>query len=189
MRAVLAAACGRGAWARYRGGVTPDIATFIGPAARGDRLSQMLTRSVWALGVAFAMLGAALLALGDGGTGPGLLVAGLVLLGLCLVYRRLQPMSYVLDDVGLEIRRRAAPPERFAGEVALVSGARLAFRTFGSGGLYGYLGRFRLGGSASGPVRAYVTDRGKLVVLDLGGVRIAISPDDREALVELLVNR
>jgi hypothetical protein len=174
-------------WDRYRGGVSSDeAATFAGRAAPCDRLSRIVTGSIWVLGVALAIVGAASLAAGDGGAGPGLLVAGVVMLGLCLVYRRLQPASYLLDDAGLEIRRRAAPPQRHAGEATLVPGARLAFRTFGSGGLYGYLGRFRLGGGTSGPATAYVTDRGKLVVLDLDGRRIAISPDDRDGLVGLL---
>ena len=159
---------------------------FAGPAAPPDRLVRVSTALVWAAGVAVLAGAAAVLAGGRTGAGIGLLVVGLILVALCFVYRRLAPVAYRLDDDGLEIERHSARAQRFEGHSALVPGARLGIRTFGSGGLYGYLGSFRLAGGATGPVKAFVTDRGRTVVVEVDGRRVAISPADRDGLVEEL---
>jgi hypothetical protein len=53
-------------------------------------------------------------------------------------------------------------------------------RIVGDGGAYGYLGRFRAEGRT---VHAFVTDRSKVALLDVGGASLAISPSDRDAFV------
>ena len=75
---------------------------------------------------------------------PGLAFAGLLLLGaICLAFR---PTAFVLDEQGLEVRLavrgRRIPAPLTAERVSLSSliGARL----LGSGGLFGYLGTFKV---------------------------------------------
>jgi len=59
-----------------------------------------------------------------------------------------------------------------------------SIRLFGNGGIFCYLGYFRNG--LLGRYRAYVTDTAKCVVLEFGGNKIVISPDDPEVFVEAL---
>ena len=51
----------------------------------------------------------------------------------------------------------------------------------GDGGGYGYLGRFRAEGRT---VSTFVTDRSKVVLLDVGGSALAVSPEDPDGFVE-----
>ncbi len=58
------------------------------------------------------------------------------------------------------------------------------FRTFASGGLFGYYGLFR-----GGPLKsftAYVTDGRKLVLLKFLGKTVVVSPSDPDGLVKAL---
>ena len=61
----------------------------------------------------------------------------------------------------------------------------LGWRVAGDGGGYGYLGRFRAEGRT---VSAYVTDRARVVVLEVGGTALALSPDDPDDFVERVGN-
>lgn len=54
-------------------------------------------------------------------------------------------------------------------------------RTFGIGGLFGYVGYFR--NSILKSYKAYVTHRGKTVVITTEGGEVVISPDDPETFV------
>jgi hypothetical protein len=146
---------------------------------------RSVTLALWGAGAGLVVAGASQLAARGSFGGGVMLAAGAMLVALCLVYRRLQPTGYRLDATGLEVERRSAHPLRFSGASTLVPGARLGFRWYGSGGLYGYLGRFGLRG-APGSARAYVTARAHLVVLDLDGTRVAISPHDSDELFERL---
>jgi Bacterial PH domain len=151
-------------------------------AAPLDTAARWLTTGIWVLAVAVPVGG--VVALADGGhvtRGVVLVVVGAMLLGFSVYYRRRQPMAYEISEAGVTILPRAGSPRRFDGPTSIVPDARLAFRTFGSGGLYGYIGSFRLGGGASGPVKAFVTDRSRVVVVQVTEVRVAISPLDAEA--------
>jgi hypothetical protein len=53
-------------------------------------------------------------------------------------------------------------------------------RVLGDGGSYGYLGRYRADGRT---VRAFVTDRRKVVLLDVGAASLALSPRDPDRFV------
>ena len=101
-------------------------------------------------------------------------------LGLILWFRRLQPTGYVIDADGLAIERRAGA-RRYVGAVGEPRAARLGLRLWGSGGLGGYLGLFRLAGG--GRVRAHVTDLARVVVVPVGAVEVAISPARPEEVV------
>lgn len=110
-----------------------------------------------------------------------MLVVALVFGGLALWLRYTQPLRYRVERDGLVIERRvgstrlAGPIERYAGAATL--GLRL-----GSGGLYGYRGRFRI--AAGGWARAFVTDVKRTSLITVGGQSVVISPVDPAALVQ-----
>lgn len=57
-----------------------------------------------------------------------------------------------------------------------------SIRTFGNGGLFGFIGRFR--NSLLGSYRAYLTDAARCVVLRFEDKIVVVSPDDPAAFVE-----
>ncbi len=111
-----------------------------------------------------------------------LAASGAGVLTLCAVYRGLQPVAYGLDGSVLEIERRSRAARRYAGLVEVLPQARLGLRIAGSGGLYGYLGRFRLVGG--GRVDTFVTDRAATLIVRAGSAVVAVSPADRDAFLD-----
>ena len=59
-----------------------------------------------------------------------------------------------------------------------------SIRLFGNGGVFCFIGYYR--NAILGNYRAYVTDYAKSVILEFGGRKILVSPDDPEAFVEAL---
>ena len=120
----------------------------------------------------------------DDQQGVGLIMVGAAALlsGLCLYYRRRQPLGYRIEPDGLVVVERGGE-RRIDGAVANPRDGGLGLRVFGSGGLYGYLGRFRLA-DHQGPARAYVSDLRRVTVVDVGAAAVAVSPADREAFAE-----
>lgn len=59
-----------------------------------------------------------------------------------------------------------------------------SIRLFGNGGVFCFIGFYR--NAVIGRYRAYVTDPAKAVVLEFGGRKIVVSPDDPPAFVEAL---
>lgn len=59
-----------------------------------------------------------------------------------------------------------------------------SIRLFGNGGIFCFIGFYR--NSVIGRYRAYVTDSSNAVVLEFGGRKIVVSPDDPQAFVETL---
>jgi hypothetical protein len=115
---------------------------------------------------------------------PGLAFAGLLLLGaICLALR---PTAFVLDEQGLEVRRalrrRRIPAPLTAERVSPASliGARL----LGSGGLFGYLGTFKV--DEGDRVSAAVTARRSAVLVRGRGTAVLLSPADPDGLVRAL---
>jgi hypothetical protein len=115
---------------------------------------------------------------------PGLASAGLLLLGvICL---GLRPTAFVLDEHGLEVRRalrrRRIPAPLTAARVSLSSliGARL----LGSGGLFGYLGTFKV--DEGDRVSAALTARRSAVLVRGRGAAVLLSPADPDGLVRAL---
>lgn len=138
---------------------------------------RTVTACVWLLAPAFAGAGVVTALLGAPAAGAALMAAGVGNAALCVVFRRLQPIAYQLDGSGLTIERRGRSARRYLGAVSAMLGARLGLRVAGSGGLYGYLGRFRLVGG--GTVSAFVTDRSATVIVRVGDAILAVSPADR----------
>jgi hypothetical protein len=115
---------------------------------------------------------------------PALAFAGLLLLGAsCLALR---PTAFVLDEQGLEVRRalrrRRIPAPLTAERVSLSSliGARL----LGSGGLFGYLGTFKV--DEGDRVSAALTARRSAVLVRGRGAAVLLSPADPDGLVRAL---
>lgn len=121
----------------------------------------------------------------DGADGPGLLMAAIAVAFavLALACRRQQPTGYAVEPDGLVVLRRGGP-RRFAG--TLRDAAPRAFdrgdlRLLGTGGLYGYVGRFRL--KPEGWVRGQLTSGRHGVLVSVGDQRLLVSPDDPAAFV------
>lgn len=120
--------------------------------------------------------------------GAAAAVAGLLAVTLGGAYA-LAPRGYALDAGRLRVERPLASVEiaygaiRGAGALSedALAGAR---RVMGSGGLFGYYGRFwsrRLGA-----FRLYATRRTGLVVVDTADDRLVLSPDSPERFLEVL---
>lgn len=150
-------------------------------AAELDSVARFTTTLIWVL--VAALVGGGAIAFGDDARPAGVI---LVLVGLSLALlhawlRRLEPRAYVVEDHALSIVRRSASPRRFAGSFANPHRGRLGLRVAGDGGGYGYLGRFRAEGRT---VSAYVTNRARVVLLEIGGTALAVSPDDPDRFIE-----
>jgi hypothetical protein len=140
----------------------------------------MTTRTIWVAAAASVIAGGAVAALGSGGSGLLLVVLGIFLVVMLAWMRRIEPRSYDVGDGVLQVRRRSASPSSFSGTIAHVRRGRLGLRVAGDGGAYGYLGRFRADGRT---VRTFVTDRKSVVLLEVGGARVALSPRDPDRFV------
>jgi hypothetical protein len=158
-----------------------DVSAETYPAAALDLAARIVTALVWVLAAGLAIAGAFALASSATPVGAILLVVGVSLAVLHLYLRRLEPRTYVVEDGTLSVLRRSAAPRRFVGTFANVHRGVLGWRVAGDGGGYGYLGRFRAEGRT---VSAYVTDRAQVVLLDVGGSALAVSPADPEGFVE-----
>jgi hypothetical protein len=157
----------------------PAYATTF-EAAPLDRTARITTRTMWVAAAASVVAGAAVAALGSVWSGLLLVVLGVFLVALLAWMRRIEPRSYDVGDRVVQVRRRSASPSSFSGTIADVRRGRLGLRVAGDGGAYGYLGRFRADGRT---VRTFVTDRQNVVLLDVGGASLALSPRDPERFV------
>jgi hypothetical protein len=131
--------------------------------------------------VLWALAGGALLT-GASGVGIVMVLAAALVAGLCIYYRRRQPLAYRIEPDALVVVERSRE-RRIDGPVANARDGGLGMKVIGSGGLYGYLGRFRLK-DRRGPARAYVSDLRRVAVVDVGDVAVAISPEDKAAFIE-----
>ncbi len=149
-------------------------------AAPLDRVARVVTASVW--GLAAVLVAVGLVVLGAGSTWVGVLLAvvGVLLAVMLWSYRLREPLSYAIEDRAVSIGRRSAAPRTFEGPVTRVRRGALGWRVAGDGGAYGYLGRFRAEGKT---VHAFVTDRKRVVLLDVGDTGLAISPADPDSFV------
>lgn len=145
-------------------------------AAPLDLMARFVTRLTWGLAGVFLALGV-WLAADSSSAGWVLLATGALLVAMMAYLWRLQPLEYVVEDGGFAVYRRCASPRRFTGEPARVRQGALGIRVGGDGGAYGYLGRFRADGRT---VSAFVTDRGKVALLEVGETALAISPSNRD---------
>jgi len=145
-------------------------------------MARAATALMWlAAGVLWVMAGGALLN-DQQNAGLVLFASAVGLAALCFYYRRRQPLGYRIEPDGLVVVERAGE-RRIDGAVANPRDGGLGLRVLGSGGLYGYLGRFRLA-DHQGTARAFVTDRRRVTVVGVGSGAVAVSPADRAAFME-----
>jgi hypothetical protein len=108
----------------------------------------------------------------------------LAVLGVaCLAFR---PTAFVLDERGLEVRR-AVRGRRIPGPLSaerVAQSALIGSRLVGSGGLFGYLGLFRI--ADGGRVLAALTARRSAVLVRGGGSGVLVSPSDPDSLIRAL---
>ena len=149
-----------------------------------DLASRFVTGVFWVL-VAGVWVGSGILLTGgESGIGLVMAVVAVGLAVLAITFRLLQPMGYRLAADGLTVLRRRGAV-RVDGSPR---GARARpfesrdLRLLGSGGLYGYLGRFRL--ADDGRARSYVTDGRRAVLLALGDAQVLVSPRDEAAFID-----
>ncbi|MCX6390903.1 MAG: PH domain-containing protein [Actinobacteria bacterium] len=121
---------------------------------------------------------------GDGLQAVVMLVVALLLGGLALWLRYTQPMRYRVEQDGLVIERRVGTT-RIAGRIERHAGQATLGLRLGSGGLYGYRGRFRI--AAGGWANAFVTDVKRSSLITVGGRSVVLSPVDPAALVQEVV--
>ena len=114
-----------------------------------------------------------------------MLVVAIGLGGLALWLRYTQPTGYRLEADGLVIERRVGST-RISGRVERHVGKATLGLRLGSGGLYGYRGRFRITGG--GWARSFATDVRRTVLIKVGGQPIVLSPIDPAGLVEVVRN-
>jgi hypothetical protein len=148
-----------------------------------DAAARFVTGIFWVLVAGVWVGSGVLLSGGASGIGVVMSVVAVVLAVLAVSFRLLQPVAYALGPEELTVVRRR-------GAFRVAGAARRAeprpfesrdLRLLGSGGLYGYLGRFRLSGIGS--VRSYVTDGRHAVLVDVGEQRVLVSPRDEAAFI------
>jgi hypothetical protein len=145
-------------------------------------VARAATALVWAAAaVLWALAGGALLT-GESGVGLVMVGAAALIAGLCVYYRRRQPLAYRIEPDALVVVERG-DERRIPGPVSNARDGGLGLRVLGSGGMYGYIGRFRLK-DRKGPARAYVTDLRRVAVVDVGHGAVAISPQDKAAFLQ-----
>jgi hypothetical protein len=145
-----------------------------------DRVARLVTGGVWLGALALAVGGAVLLAAGGSAPGAVLILLGAFMAATMWYLARIRPVEYVLEDAGFVVLRHRAGPKRFTGSSHEARRGRLGLRVAGDGGGYGYLGRFRADGRT---VHAFVTDRDRVVVVDVGDASLAVSPVDPDAFL------
>jgi len=149
-------------------------------AAELDPTARVVTVLVWLLAAGLLVGGVLALQQGASLAGAILLGVGGSLVALHAWLRRIEPRTYVVEEGALNVERRS-DTRRFVGPFRNVRRGALGWRVAGDGGGYGYLGRFRAEGRT---VSAFVTDRTKVVLLDIGDQALALSPDDPDGFVE-----
>lgn len=159
------------------------------PWARSLRISTLLFVAL--LLVVGGGVAAAALTAGDDGLGPALAsVPVAVLLVAVLVTWALAPVAVSIGAGAVMLERRLRPTRILLSEIRAVGilgeqPLRGALRTGGSGGAFGYYGRYwsrRLG-----PFRLFATRTDRLVLLDTASARYLLSPEPPEPFVEAVL--
>jgi hypothetical protein len=151
---------------------------------RLDPAARFVTGVFWVLVVGVWVGSGSLLNGGQTGLALVMGAVAIAFAALAIWCRLLQPMAYEVQPDRLSIvRRRGAvhlPGRPRDAEVRPFGPSDL--RILGTGGLYGYTGRFRLAGI--GWVWSYVTDGRAGVLLRVGDRPVLVAPADRDGFIE-----
>jgi len=159
-------------------------ATF--PAAPLERNARVLT----AVAALVAVLGPLALLLTQPG---GLLVlvgSPTLLVALVALPLALSPAGYAVGSGNLAVLRRGARPLLFPlGPLLAARPTAMphSLRALGSGGVFGWWGRYA--NRDWGRFKAYATDRRRGVLLEWPGFKLFVSPEDPEALCRAVLAR
>jgi hypothetical protein len=164
--------------------MTVEEAFAAAPLGPGARLVTVLAALTAVGGAALVVLslprGLAVLV-----GAPSLLV---VLIALPLAF---SPSGYAVGRAELAVLRRAARPLLFPlGSLVAARPTAMprSYRLLGSGGLFGWWGRFS-NPRGWGRFKAYATDRRRGVLLEWPGFRLFVSPEDPQALCRAVLAR
>ena len=117
--------------------------------------------------------------------GIGLVIGVVVLVGVLAISAYFAVLGYVVEVDTVAVRRPGwqtrLPLEGLESVEADPDAMRGSLRTFGIGGLFAFVGRFRNG--RLGPYRAYATDPARAVVLCWTDRTVVVTPDDPETFV------
>lgn len=119
-------------------------------------------------------------------TSPSMMLVCMPLIVLIVPYL-FSPRGYALTTTGVLIKRPLKnvfiPYDSIVSVRTVAEELKWGIRLWGSGGLYGFIGLFRF--KKLGNVRMYVTDRGKMVLIETRcNVRYIISPSDPVTFIE-----
>jgi hypothetical protein len=156
------------------------------PAAPLERNARVVT-ALTALVAVLAPLAVVL-------TQPGgllvLVASPTLLLALVAVPLVLSPAGYAVGAGDLAVLRRGTRPLLFPlGSLLAARPAAMphSLRMLGSGGMFGWWGRFA--NRDWGRFKAYATDRRRGVLLEWPGFKLFVSPEDPEALCRAVLAR
>lgn len=160
-------------------------------AAPWSGLTRAVTLVVIAVGV--IVVGAALseaekISPQDGGIRAAMVAAAMIVPVILLITVVFAPLGYTVDQTGIMINRMGPKVCVLDSEIAEIRriGRRdlgLAIRVWGSGGFFGFFGRFWSRGL--GHYRMYATNGRELVCIrQVDGSRIVLSPHPADVFVE-----
>jgi amino acid transporter len=116
-------------------------------------------------------------------------VGSIAVMLLCII--ACAPRGFIVDHRTLKVRTVAFTLSydlKDLKDVQTVDSSEVfgagTIRTFGVGGLFGYYGFYRT--QKWGNVRAFVTDRNKLVLVKIGGKVLVLSPEKPDEFTKLL---
>jgi Bacterial PH domain len=172
-----------------RSGKTAQITVeAVFPAAPLERNARVVTALT---GVLAVLLPLALLLAQPRGRGLLVLVASPALLvALVAVPLVLSPSGYAVGAGDLAVLRRGTRPLLFPlGSLLAARPTAMprSLRMLGSGGMFGWWGRFA--NRDWGRFKAYATDRRRGVLLEWPGFKLFVSPEDPDALCQAVLAR
>jgi hypothetical protein len=155
------------------------------------RLLAITAGSAVVLAVAVALVVSRLAGVGPGGLAVSAAVVALAAATVALSWA-LAPKGYSIDPRVLRIERPLSPIEIPLASIRAVGPAgpdaiRRSLRLGGSGGFFGYYGRFR--NRRLGAFRLYATRTRDLVRIDTVADRFIVSPEPPDRFLELLLSR
>jgi Bacterial PH domain len=172
-----------------RSGKTAQITVeAVFPAAPLERNARVVTAVTGLLAV---LLPLALLLAQPRGRGLLVLVASPALLvALVALPLVLSPSGYAVGSGDLAVLRRGTRPLLFPlGSLLAARPTAMprSLRVLGSGGMFGWWGRFA--NRDWGRFKAYATDRRRGVLLEWPGFKLFVSPEDPDALCQAVLAR